>query len=151
MVAFLVIVDLDPLIAVNWDLGGISSVGILCRWQNCAEIRSAPTVQRSIKTLALAPVILILDVFHISLLSGNECTLSSVGGFATCREEVFLSSITTRADLTLSPALYLTCMVLLAIFFFGQSLARWPDCLQKHFPSLASCYFSLSVVGPYCL
>ena len=129
MIAFLVIVDLDPLIAVNKDLGGISSVGILCRSQNCAEIGSAPTVQGSIKTLALALLILISAAFYILLLSGNECILLSVGGFATCREEVFLSSITTLADLILGPGLYLTCVVLLLIFFFEQSVARCPDCL----------------------
>ena len=137
---------------MNQDLGGISSVGILCRWQNCAEIKSAPTVQGSIKTLALAPLIHISAAFNILLLSGDECILLSVGGFATCREEVFLSSITTLAGLILSPGLYLTCMVLLQIFFLAQSLARWPDCLQKkYFPSLASRSFSLSVVVPYCL
>ena len=114
----------DPLITVNRDWGSISSVGILCRWQNCADMRSAPAAQGSIKTLALATVILISTTFKILLLTGNKCILSSVVGLATCMKEVFLFSMTTLADLILGPGLYLTYIVLLLIFLFEQSLAK---------------------------
>ena len=72
--------------------------------------------------------------------------------FSTGREEVFLSSITTIADLILGPGLFLASIVLLLIFSLLQSFARWPDCLQeKLLPSLASCSFSLSGIVPYGL
>ena len=85
-------------------------------------------MQGSIEKLALATSILISAAFNILLLSGNGCILLSVGGFANYKEQVFLSSITILADLILSPGLYFAFMVLLLIFFFVQSLARWPDC-----------------------
>ena len=73
-------VDLDTLIPVKKARRGIPSVSILCRWQNCAGIRSGPTVHESIKTLALAPLILISDAFNIVFLSGNICIPLSVAG-----------------------------------------------------------------------
>ena len=143
IVAFLVIVDLYAVTAVNNDLDSIPSVGMLCRWQNWGEIRSEPNVRASIQRLDTAPLMVISAAFEMLLHRSHVCILLSTRCLASCREEVCLCTIRTLADLILGPSLCLTCTLLLLIFCFMQSLARCTDCLQKkHFYSLASCCFS---------